>query len=264
MSVNLQAPAKPRIREPLKAIYEKNEYFFPLIAAVLDDSQNGKIFVDDRYSPREAYVEHSFGFAQIFGESVHNFEQKLKTYFFTDKNLTPQKIRLYTPILPGFFQNDNYASLRSERQRFFLNYNDFGQKCAQTPHTGGTCAQIAAGNLPEIERAFNLAARFWPDFDSFVNNSLAQIVYCGENPASICYAAALANGKAEIDILTLPEYRGRGYGLQAAMAFIKKCLQNGMEPLWDCFTNNQGSMALAKRLGFAASLPPYKFFTIPH
>jgi RimJ/RimL family protein N-acetyltransferase len=35
-----------------------------------------------------------------------------------------------------------------------------------------------------------------------------------------------------------------------------------VSPLWDCFTNNAGSMALARSCGFRPIGPAYSFYTI--
>jgi RimJ/RimL family protein N-acetyltransferase len=81
-------------------------------------------------------------------------------------------------------------------------------------------------------------------------------------PASICYSAAEADHRVEIDVLTLPEYRNRGLARHAVMTFVERCFSFSLHPLWDCFTNNAGSMRLCQAVGFTAVKAPYPFFTI--
>ena len=59
------------------ALYCNYDAFFPLIAAVLSDQQNGVVYVNQIENPKQVYVEHIFGFAQTFGESIPEFEQAL-------------------------------------------------------------------------------------------------------------------------------------------------------------------------------------------
>ncbi len=108
---------------------------------------------------------------------------------------------------------------------------------------------------------FRQSAIAWV-LQDFVNHSHAMILYTGLVPAAICYAAALSNNYAEIDIITHADFRQKGYGKLIATIFMAECYKKGISSLWDCFTNNAGSMNLCKSLGFKSSLPAYKFLTI--
>jgi RimJ/RimL family protein N-acetyltransferase len=67
---------------------------------------------------------------------------------------------------------------------------------------------------------------------------------------SLCYAAAVADGLAEVDVVTSAEFRGRGLAGVVTREFIKECLRRGVAPTWDCFDYNAGSVKLAEGLGF--------------
>ena len=54
-----------------------------------------------------------------------------------------------------------------------------------------------------------------------------------------------------------------GIGNYLVKEFNNRCFMNNIKPLWDCFTNNIGSMNLAKSAGFQKKGKPYKFYTIP-
>ena len=72
----------------------------------------------------------------------------------------------------------------------------------------------------------------------------------------------MADGQVEVDVLTQPEYRGKGLGRSVVLAFTARCLESGLKPAWDCFTNNAGSMALARSCGFVPACPAYPFYTL--
>ena len=244
------------------ALYAANDAFFPLIAAVLSGSQRGIVYADNAETPRQVYVEHAFGFAQLLGESVPRFEAELQQYLLVNKAFAAPKVRLYTPLLPAFHTCESMLAVRAERQRFFLRADVYADARARRSTADCVVLPVTTETVDSVERAFGLVSRFWPDAASFVTHARAQVVcYAGE-PAAICYAAALENGKAEVDIFTRPEYRGKGLAMMAAVRFVDDCLARGVEPLWDCFTNNAGSMALRERLGFLNCAAPYEFFTI--
>lgn len=254
----------PQARARAKAAYAANEAFFPLIAAVLSGAQRGMAYGDNAETPRQVYVEHAFGFAQLFGEPVHGFEAALQNYLFTGKAFAAPKVRLYTPLAPAFHTSEPMRAARSERQRFFLRAEAYAAARRRVLSGNESCAAlpVTVENVVRVDGAFGLVSRFWPDAAAFVAHARAQVVCHEGEPAAICYAAALENGKAEVDILTLPAYRGKGLAMLAAVRFMDDCLDHGLEPLWDCFTNNVGSMALRERLGFLDCAAPYEFFTI--
>jgi len=260
LNLNTFIQLSARGRQKALAAYGVQSAFFPLIAAVLSGSQHGLVFGDDADAPNQVYVEHAFGFAQMFGAITQDFENGLKKRLLEDKSFAPAKVRLYTPYLPAFLVELGADPLRSERRRFFLDRKVF----ANAHITVADARPVTVESVRAIDAAFGLVTRFWPSYEAFLANAHAVAVYAGKVPAAICYAAALENGKAEIDVLTVPHQRGRGFGIQAASAFVRHCLEKGIEPLWDCFTNNAGSLALASRLGFMNGPAPYPFFTIPH
>lgn len=46
-------------------LYLTRDFFFPLIAAVLLDEQDGVVYVNDPASPSEVYVEHALDFRRF-------------------------------------------------------------------------------------------------------------------------------------------------------------------------------------------------------
>lgn len=254
----------PEARARAYAVYAANNAFFPLIAAVLSGAQRGMVYADRAEASRQIYVEHAFGFAQLLGQAVPDFEAELQQYLLIDRAFAVPKVRLYTPLSPVFHDCEPMRAFRAERQRFFLRAEAYAAARARllSRCMDGDVLPVTTETVERVESAFGLVSRFWPDAAAFVAHARAQVIcYAGE-PVAICYAAALENGKAEVDILTRPEYRGKGLAMMAAVRFVDDCLAHGVEPLWDCFTNNAGSMALRERLGFLDCAAPYEFFTI--
>jgi RimJ/RimL family protein N-acetyltransferase len=122
---------------------------------------------------------------------------------------------------------------------------------------------VEAADLAEIEARFGVATRFWRTPDDFLVRSHAQVVRRAGQIAAVCYAAATGGGRAEVDVVTDPEFRRQGLGRQAVVGFMSACAGAGLEPVWDCFTNNLPSVRTALSLGFSPRDAPYAFFTIP-
>jgi predicted GNAT family acetyltransferase len=61
--------------------------------------------------------------------------------------------------------------------------------------------------------------------------------------------------------MTLADYRNLGLANAVVRAFNRRCLEQNVVPLWDCFVNNTASMALRKSAGFKPLGEPYPVFT---
>lgn len=246
-------------------LYRTVDAFFPLIGAVLLNEQDGVVYANDREAPTQFYVEHAFGFAQIFGLSVPSFETQLRDYLLVQRSFSVAKVRLYTPHLPEFLRSSEGDSLRSQRRRFILDSaSDIlpEHRLRQFKLENARFADVDHSNVAQIESLFGVVGRFWRTPEEFILKAHAVVVFVNEEPAAICYAAAVADGRAEIDVLTLPEYRHLGLGKLVVMHFNQQSQAQGVTPLWDCFTNNTGSMALCQTTGFVPAGQPYPFFTI--
>jgi hypothetical protein len=104
--------------------------------------------------------------------------------------------------------------------------------------------------------------RFWRNPADFLLYAHARVVWYEQSPVAICYAAAVANHQAEVDVMTHPDFRQRGFAHMAVSDFINKCRTVALHPVWDCFTNNLGSMNLSRTSGFVAERSIYAFYTI--
>jgi RimJ/RimL family protein N-acetyltransferase len=224
------------------------------------------VYADSSEAPAQYFVQHRFGFAQIFGSTRPEFEQELERFLLRDKGFDGSKVRVYAPEPPAFLrENPACDGMRVHRQRFVLERGVREQLVrARSPALPEDAEAVYASpeNIDAIGEAFGVVTRFWTTSQDFVSRARAAAVSRRGRLASVCYAAAVSDGRAEIDVLTLPEFRGMGIGKATVSIFLRRCLEESLEPLWDCFTNNAGSMALSRAAGFVPLFPPYPFYTI--
>jgi len=256
----MMAPLPVAQHEHAYNLYLREPFFFPLIGAVLSGEQDGAVYADKPQAPAAIYAEHAFGFAQLFGERAPAFEKDLERHLLRDKSFAAPKARLYAPRIPDFLAAEELRTLRSERRRFFPSAVP---DAPPAPPPGVAISEVKAANVAMVHDSFGVVDRFWRSADDFVRKSLAVLILAGGEPAALCYAAAIADNKAETDSLTLPPFRGRGLGTLAILHFACRCRERSLTPLTDVFTNNAPSMAMCVSAGFRPELPPYAFFTIP-
>lgn len=253
----------PDERPAAYSLYLTEKLFFPLVAAVLLNVQDGTVYADSVANPSQVYVEHSFGFGQIFGASNTDFENSLEHYLLTVKSFRPSKIRLYCPNIPNFLAPSQFEPLRSSRQRFRWTEADATQRSVDSCPQRYSIGEATQDNIGSIASRLGVVNRFWRTPECFVSQAKAAVIFYDDAPVAICYSAAEAGQRTEIDVLTLPEHRLLGLGRIAVSYYVKNGKEAGIEPLWDCYTNNVGSMALCRSSGFMPVYEPYAFFTIP-
>lgn len=249
--------------------YKQQIPFFAIIGSVLEQMQGGIVLTDSNLNPTSFFIIHKFGFSQYF-EITRNkeFEAQIISLLSTEKKTKawdiPQKIRIYAPnqqFFSHFGKNQIKHIQRSERVQMRLPSN-FTSPNDQLDNVEVIEAKDDFDRLNQ-ELDLELHQRFWDSKASFIHSGLG----CFSQPkgirqvASLCYAAAISNQIAEIDVLTAEMYRKKGFASIAANAFINRCLDNQIIPNWDCFTNNLPSLNLAKKLGFKQTFV-YDFYTI--
>ena len=105
-----------------------------------------------------------------------------------------------------------------------------------------------------------LANRFWNNITEFKNNAYPIIITKDKKMICVCYSAANFYNHAEVDILTLDEYRKIGLASICASKFIENVLNKDIIPLWDAFLANPASCRLAEKFGYSKISKPYNFY----
>lgn len=94
----------------------------------------------------------------------------------------------------------------------------------------------------DLDGAF-VELNHWKVFGIFENNQLITVtsVYPWREDSKL----------ADIGVITLDNFRGKGYARQAVQVISKATLQDGYEPQYRCQLNNTASVALAKKLNLS-------------
>ena len=231
--------------------YKNSNNFFPLIGAVLERKQMGSVYVDKVINPKIVLVVHKFRFAQIISENssnevwsmICNVIDNQKDY----KGNNFNKIRFYcaNPDFISYVGNLNKYNFQvGERFRFLSNEH--------LEIDGVEDFQLSKNDVELLNKQYQIqtGSRFWNNNEDFLRNSYSYCVKEGNIIKSICYAAAVSNNKAEIDVATHIRFRKKGFAKEAVLGFLKLCSSRGIVPLWDCYENNIASVQTAISIGF--------------
>ncbi|HEX6182904.1 MAG TPA: GNAT family N-acetyltransferase [Pyrinomonadaceae bacterium] len=237
-------------------LYRASGACFPVISAVIQGRQRGQVFADGREAPGAAFVVNDFGFAYLFGEGVdEEFDTELARLLSTEGALKTSYLLWYAP--PAGWES-RLGALGGERVRRRGRVRfEFREERAGWLGAPVVCPEgfelepMSAGLIPKTEKfGLKLDSRFWASAADFIENGLGVCLTKDGEVVSLCYAAAVADGLAEVDVVTDAEFRGQGLAGVVTRHFIKECLRRGVAPTWDCFDYNAGSLKLAEGLGF--------------
>ena len=230
---------------------------FPLISAVLQGAQRGQVFADRREAPRAAFVINDFGFALFVGDELDaRFDEGLARLLAGSGALGAKYLLWYAPPEVWRARLDAAgAEVAKRRGRIRYRFDearaaDWLARPVECPE-GFELKDVSAELVPSADKlGVQLGTRFWASAEDFAENGIGVCLTAGGEVVSLCYAAAVADGLAEVDVVTASEFRGQGLAGVVTREFIKECLRRGVAPTWDCFDYNAGSVKLAEGLGF--------------
>lgn len=102
---------------------------------------------------------------------------------------------------------------------------------------------------------------FWASPVDFVERGFGYYVASNSTAVSWCLTVYAAGSDVEFGVATSSEFRRRGYATLAAAACLEHSQSLNLRPHWQCWEENQASMAVAQKIGFARPVrfPVFRF-----
>lgn len=220
--------------------------------AVLAGVMPGQVWVDDLSNPRVGFLSSSEG-QYLAGDPEYT------TVYTELREIIPYYAYLlvdtldWEPVLNQVWKNP--AARRHYRQHYL-----FSQKNAPTWREympeGARVVNIDE-NLLKLNHLENFGAvedwlDGWGTHENFLARGCGTCIVIGETIASYSLMDLGIGDRCEIGIVTDIHYRRQGLGKLAVSATIESCLKRGYREIgWQCLRSNAGSIATAKRTGFA-------------
>jgi RimJ/RimL family protein N-acetyltransferase len=230
--------------------------------AVLCGATSGRVFVDDAAHPRAAFTWSEFRYSFVGGDPrnevfCEGLRELLETQLFPEARASFDPSVVLYPASPEWIPS--LEALLDEQKRIPLRRGLFRFDRAAFEQGAGRQAPVPEGfHLARIDTALlacspeiAFGARvLWGSVENFLARGFGFYLLEGEQIASTCFSAFVAEGRAEISVDTAEAYRRRGLGTVVCGAFVGECLARGLEPTWECWWDNAPSRLLAARLGF--------------
>ena len=233
--------------------YKTHPNFFPIIGCVLEGIQTGIVVADAEDSPSNIAVIHAFGFAQLIRSTEDakcwNFIADLLSSPIVINDQALPKVRFYCASNDMISQVEalpNVSIMSGQRIRYT---NISGRDHVDDVNSVQDGDHLLINN----DLALDVDSRFWNKASDFYSKGYACLIKRDDLIASVCYSAATSNNVAEIDVATHPSQRNKGLAKKVVLGFIANCHENDIEPVWDCYANNIGSVKTAVSVGFEES-----------
>ena len=221
----------------------------PLIFSVIDGNMNGQIYADNGTNPKTALVilEDMFFISgeknTLFCEEIYELmtssifpsarEKYFDLYCMTDElqieieKLFAKKIT-GKPIRKTFEYSDEVFKNR-------INWKDMLPE--------GFCMEII--DEPFIAK-YNYDKAFWHPSTKRFGMALTK----SSEVVCECIACFVGGSQAEVSVDTKEAFHKQGFAELTCTAFVEHCCSLGYTPNWGCWDFREGSIALAKKLGF--------------
>ncbi len=254
---------------PLRAFASINNKIPPntlflLTLAVIEKKQRGNVFIDTFDGPSTLFIINKAGFSSLIIRK--GYSTALLLDFFASNSSIPDYFHIYSPP-PNIVQKVT-SDIRFDfriRKRVQFRYVGHNEKVRGTSLVPpGFSLKTINKNTFHLLQPFglNLHAKFWNSKNHFFREGFG-VMLCNLDglPVSVCYSACVVQKNAEIDIATLPQFQGSGYGYIVTKAFINIAIKKNFQPNWDCFEDNIPSRSLALKTGFI-QIKKYTFLSI--
>ena len=245
---------KPSEFHRVAAFFESLPYGPSIPNSVISGIGHGRVFANDTARPTAALVYNNGACTVagavddlVFAEQVC---QWLLQYHGSDYFILYAFPEAWEPALDGFL-----GSATRKRRRLDFDFN----RATFVQHEGhGNSVpdgyEICRIDEPLMQRIRDVAnpysCNYWKSAAAFVQHGIGFCALHQDAIVGMCYTAFAWQGHHDIDILTAEGHQRKGLGTVLARTFIEHCLKHDLIPSWDCWANNQPSVALAEKLGF--------------
>jgi hypothetical protein len=248
--------------------------------SVVDQTVNGRVYVDDINNPRTSYIVHNYGMSLLIGDHTNaEFSLAFRQHALNvHQNRTSHE---WMQVFPDHWNNvlnvllkdslinaeDNKLNItksvieRNTRVNFIFNKNAYIDSRKERINTSKKIKIFECTEDVFCKTGGSvIPSAFWNSYEDFRQKGIGYSLYYEGKLAATSFSSFLAPGKLELGIETLAEYRGKGLAEIVCAALIDHCIKRNVEPVWACRLENTGSYKLARKLGFTPSieLPYYR------
>jgi len=243
--VDYNKVVKPLLEVPINTLYAR--------AVVEKKYVKGWVYVDNPENPHSFYIIHPCGMSLSFGvpQSRYHDEYRSNEWMLSYPNLDD----------PGNFFSETYTKLFNyTRIHFKFNKEKYNYKKNEDLNIIRTDRDIYNTLKGPIHPKY-----YWDNIDDFLNIGLGfSLIHEGQAVAT-AFTTSIIDNIVDIGVVTLPQYWGRGFGVEVANAMVEFLVAAECKPRWGTFSYNLQGIRVAEKLGFEIeeTLPCHGLLYLP-
>lgn len=224
--------------------------------AVIEGKQYGKVYVDNCIEPKSCFIVCKSGKYLVSGDTNNAVFNEFLEGYLKNKENHVRYFDLYSSSQEWISKiddmlGDNAAKLRRQLFKWDkLNSEVILKDDIRIPD-GFELRKMDETLFEKYTKEMDSSYKdLWKTSNNFILNGFGFCILKDNEFVSACNTYYVRDGVVEIDIVTKDQYRKQGFAVITCSEFIKHCLLNNIEPVWDCDDGNEESKKLAVKLGF--------------
>ena len=234
------------------------------VFSVIKGAMPGEIYVNSINDPTAALIKTCECNLIVGSTNDANFNAEVSTVIDFWDPLTPDSNE-WIDFIPTIHKNKFVR--KYTRRHDILSIDDF-KECNRPLEEGFIIEKIDIDSLRKScyensEKLLEWIAD-WGDDSRFEKYGVGYFIHNSKAIVSWSLSDCSFNKEITIGIHTDEKYRKNGFGKTVVSAVVKECFQKGYGQIhWLCVDTNQGSIALAEKLGFRYHNCYYAFSSYP-
>lgn len=234
--------------------------------SVVNKNSEGEIYVDNEISPNAFLIISKYGIGLLYSNTPHLESSILADVIETIMSNSTIKWLMVHPeeVWKSYITDIKTKKLTSPKLAFkldkrvnfsfkrnsFKSVENYPNEVKIMPFDYKRDSSFSGSVIPK---------NFWKS--DKIHNCFGYSIYYNNTLASIAFSSYRYKNMFEIGIETNPKYRGKRLAYYATSKIIDYCIENNLEPIWACHYKNNGSIALANKLGFITD-SYYDYYTL--
>ncbi len=234
------------------------------IESIFNYKNEARLFVDNFEQPKTVFIINSWAYYYLAGDSENDVFNTLLVEFL-ENDFFPECIRTNQNTVFAFYPDTDEWCIRiqqlfshlelakSGKTYFKYNENEFDENWRKKIPDGFSVKRI---NRELIDSMINnkefvdYIICFWESLEKYFEKGMGYCSVDSEDFATVCISVFASDNEREIGIKTFQNFQRQGLAYVTACAYIEECLNNRLIPVWSCFSENEISVNLAKKLGY--------------
>ncbi len=234
------------------------------IESIFNYKNEARLFVDNLEDPKSILILNSWAYYYLAGDSTNDdFNNSMLE--FLENEFFPECVETKTNIEFAFYpDNDKWCTkvedlfsymnlTKSGKTYFTFDKNVFNKNWREDIPEGFKIKRISKEIIESIDKnkEFIDYIKFaWTSLDEYFEKGLGYCAFDKKDFANICISCFASENEREVGIKTFPDFQRKGLAYLTASAYIEECLEKNLIPVWSCFSDNEKSVKLAKKLGY--------------